>query len=86
MGKRERHKLPVEINCKLWARHYFRSHGKYVNYGSWCEEQVQRINEVEEALRSDGKTKCSRMAYVEYTQAGTEGIKCQVMDANPPPT
>ena len=74
MGKGGRHKLPMEITVKLWAKHEFRSSSKYIAYRKWCEREAQRINE----------TSDSRMAYVEYTQTGTEGIKCQVMDANPP--
>ncbi len=74
MGKGGRHKLPAEITVKLWAKHEFRSGGKYIAYQEWCEREAQRINETSE----------SRMAYVEYAQEGTEGIKCQVMDANPP--
>jgi len=65
---------PVEITRKEWAKHYFRLRGKYVKYRQWCEILAQHINE----------TSYSRMAYVEYTSTGTEGIKCQVMDANPP--
>ncbi len=58
----------------MWAKHYFRVGGRYVRYGEWCEGEAQRINE----------TSDSRMAYAEYTQTGIEGVKCQVMDANPP--
>ncbi len=67
-----RPKLPVEITNKIWAEHWFRSGGKYITYQEWCEREAQRINE----------TSDSRMAYVQYTQEGIEGIKCQVMDAN----
>lgn len=66
---------PVEITRKIWADHFFRLRIKYVRYSKWCEEQAQRINEESE----------TRMAYVEYTQAGSDmAMKCQVMDANPP--
>ena len=74
MGKSGRHKLPAEVTSKLWAKHWFRTGSRFVVYREWCERQAQHINE----------TSDSRMAYVEYTQEGTEGVKCQVMDANPP--